>query len=1005
MTAVYATLRSQASNITFSAVSGGSLTGSGTLYFCAQLRSRAGLNLPTTPVSVSYTAGQRIAVTIASSAISAVEAGSAHAVVISAATTNDVTQMVKLGSFSLLQSDQITQVTLPQTFYLSTPAQIALAQAIATQASLPTGSDLLQGMVRQITAPTGGVAAGYYKYEPNATSGAIAASPNGYWVSSYPWIDAPNGFTTYIGISTDNPGGCDYPLQAVGSDALLLPAYNPVAGASTPLRIAIENGLTEDGGNSVEALSPIGMIVLANGVNLSAAFSGAIDVTYLGLARKSTGTLDTSDPNVGVNKTVTLFAGAANAQQNAQGNSTLSSYASTNLTFPQAVPRGYFALFTVRFNAQANKVSQFINGEDITLYLDAVGDVGEYSALAEAIGDTVLRYSDLPNDGYLRVLPAANSIVSQPGLGVFQGYIARRAGTRSASLSVADTAGQKVAIAGTSNGQIIVRQPSDTLLPTEALRTKVSTSPGTADATATGAAFSSAISVGTSGTLNIALTYPTSIRANYPDEIAGTTAPYNVPRLKVYLKVGGVITEQSVLITVTPGGGTQNIVVSANSGSTVGTLPTNADPAFCLFNAPSASGSAGTGGSLAAGSYQYAVVPHFPTGNMQATALSHKVSDGCVPEILTDLATAIGGAKGYTTLAASFVQPAVGGTVIAYPGVTDFFGVGQPVFVAGGGGYTLQSKTASALTLLRAIDNGSAYAATGGTVASGGLVVPGGQPGLTGATGSINGIGYSFSNAITGAPASGGLLLNNATPGSATTIRVSESDRLAASTVNFLNALTANSLLQLASDADKSVYHWYTYVSQVDNGTDRSLTVTYLFGNGSLVNASNVTVGLVLAGATGAAGTNGANGTNGTNGTNGVNAYTATTASFTQPASGSTVPVAVGSTAWMVNGEVLVVATGGYYSVASITDATHVVLTNLGYTGNASTSSTIASGSAISPGGVKGQDGTGAGTVTNFSAGDLYPFFTTTEATPTTTPALTFTLTKADLYKWNLFYG
>lgn len=39
--------------------------------------------------------------------------------------------------------------------------------------------------------------------------------------------------------------------------------------------------------------------------------------------------------------------------------------------------------------------------------------------------------------------------------------------------------------------------------------------------------------------------------------------------------------------------------------------------------------------------------------------------------------------------------------------------------------------------------------------------------------------------------------------------------------------------------------------------------------------------------------------------------------------------------------------------------------------------------------------GTGSGTVTSFSAGDLAPLFTTTETNPTTTPALTFTLSNA----------
>ncbi len=41
---------------------------------------------------------------------------------------------------------------------------------------------------------------------------------------------------------------------------------------------------------------------------------------------------------------------------------------------------------------------------------------------------------------------------------------------------------------------------------------------------------------------------------------------------------------------------------------------------------------------------------------------------------------------------------------------------------------------------------------------------------------------------------------------------------------------------------------------------------------------------------------------------------------------------------------------------------------------------------------------TGSGTVTNFSAGDLSPLFTTSEATTTTTPALTFNLSNAGAY-------
>src|SRR4029077_8263052 len=98
-------------------------------------------------------------------------------------------------------------------------------------------------------------------------------------------------------------------------------------------------------------------------------------------------------------------------------------------------------------------------------------------------------------------------------------------------------------------------------------------------------------------------------------------------------------------------------------------------------------------------------------------------------------------------------------------------------------------------------------------------------------------------------------------------------------------------------------------------------------------------------------------GATGATGATGVNAYTTTSANFTQPAVSSTVSVTVGTTAWMVSGETLYVATGGYYTISSITDTTHVVLTNLGYAGNAAPAATVNSGSTVSPGGVQGATG------------------------------------------------
>lgn len=66
------------------------------------------------------------------------------------------------------------------------------------------------------------------------------------------------------------------------------------------------------------------------------------------------------------------------------------------------------------------------------------------------------------------------------------------------------------------------------------------------------------------------------------------------------------------------------------------------------------------------------------------------------------------------------------------------------------------------------------------------------------------------------------------------------------------------------------------------------------------------------------------------------------TANYTQPAVGSTVSTQCLSTSGLSGGQTVYVIGGGYYTVSSVTDSTHVVLTNTGATGNAAPGATIA---------------------------------------------------------------
>lgn len=125
-------------------------------------------------------------------------------------------------------------------------------------------------------------------------------------------------------------------------------------------------------------------------------------------------------------------------------------------------------------------------------------------------------------------------------------------------------------------------------------------------------------------------------------------------------------------------------------------------------------------------------------------------------------------------------------------------------------------------------------------------------------------------------------------------------------------------------------------------------------------------------GATGAAGANGL----------GINAFTALTAGFTVPAIAANVTITVASTAWMGVNQILFIASAGFYQVISITDVTHAIVENLGYTGNAIAGVNIASAQTVSPGGLEGPAGASSGVT---SVGLSAPSWLSVTGSPVTT--------------------
>jgi len=116
----------------------------------------------------------------------------------------------------------------------------------------------------------------------------------------------------------------------------------------------------------------------------------------------------------------------------------------------------------------------------------------------------------------------------------------------------------------------------------------------------------------------------------------------------------------------------------------------------------------------------------------------------------------------------------------------------------------------------------------------------------------------------------------------------------------------------------------------------------------------------------------------------------------------------------MAVGQYVYVTSGWYYTISSVTDGTHVVLTNLGYSVNASPGTVISGGASITPGGIKGDTGaTGATGPTGAtgSAGSNGVNAYTTTASSYTQPAANSTVTvQVGTTSWmvageNLFVG
>jgi hypothetical protein len=288
------------------------------------------------------------------------------------------------------------------------------------------------------------------------------------------------------------------------------------------------------------------------------------------------------------------------------------------------------------------------------------------------------------------------------------------------------------------------------------------------------------------------------------------------------------------------------------------------------------------------------------------------------------------GQNAYTLTTASFTVPPVGSTVSVAMQVTTWLGGnGYYVFITGAGYYAVNSITDGTHAVLT--NAGSPSNAPPGTVVPTNAQVaacgPPGAPGVSGA----------------------GLAAYDALAASFTMPAVSGTVTI---TIGNTAWISVNQIIYIATAG-------YLQVSAISSATQVLVT--------NLNYPGNATAGTVIASGSrvspgGLQGPPGAGGA-------GLNAFTTLSANFTQPAVNATVTVNVGSTTWMATGQGIFIQGGGYYTISSIADATHAVVTNLGGSANPAAGSTITGSGTqnVTPAGTPGVAGSSSYTTTSAS--------------------------------------
>ena len=582
----------------------GNLT-AGTKTYHIQLLNRVGLNLLSPGKALTTETGDRIIITIPTEVIK--EGEDIWGFVISASSTGNIEDAVQIAVIDYRLSDQVSTIELPVEIAFSEPAHIETDNlSVANAASLPSGSDLINGQLRYLEDATT-----WYRYDEEIDT----------WVEHY--FDNPN---TFIG-NTKEEKGAD---QELGANLIIPPLpvddnANPVT--TNPIRYWLIGAELEDEGITLSGsfnlrIAINGSTVSDTGQVWGNVFAGLFKFQLVGYYRLLTRAIDTGMEGVGVTQTW-------HPQYNL-------------LSLPLNLPAGFAAVFDVWLEADLASLAGagFEAGDTLSIGFDRLGRIGIPSDIAQLTGDVILG-----SGNQLLVLP--NKILD--GKAIAGGFYFDSPTTSGIfNTAPANTPNQVVIINGATGGTVRTSIAPANVLSSEVIRCTFSTEAGYTDPTE----FSDPFTLSVTGGLTVTVQHPVNpnnratVRANYPDGAIASSvlADWDNPQFRLYLLQGSTLYEKQSLI-VSDSATTQTVQIQDLEDFRQvefipsGTAVLGAD--FGLFAPGKPSLAQLTGGVLQPNTYQTAIRYEYPAPNSLITRINHAV-EGTIkvfPQTFEDLLT------------------------------------------------------------------------------------------------------------------------------------------------------------------------------------------------------------------------------------------------------------------------------------------------------------------------------------------------------------------------------